>query len=375
MQKTKKTIPIFWPYIPKKKILKEISHTLSGRWLGQGPKVDQFEKELGKAFGYKYPLFVNSGTAALELAYHLIGLKPGDEVIATVLTCTATNIPLVRKGVKIVFADIDRKTLNIDPADIEKKITKKTKAIVAVHLGGIPVDDRVFTIGKKHKIPVVVDSAQHHAPSKGDYVCYSFQAIKHITTCDGGMLVVHDLEEHKRAKLLRWFGIDREQKARNNWQAWRGRAMTMDIQEAGYKWQPTDIDACFGLAALPDLPRVMKHSKSLADEYLKNLKPLRNVVTPVVGGSNWLFGVLTEDRDSLAEYLTNKGVENNMVHLRNDIFEIFKPYKSPCPNMDWVEPRYLYLPINTKVTRDDVRYICKEISSFYENKKPKIVGA
>ena len=86
MKKVNKTIPIFWPYIPKKKILKEISHTLNGRWLGQGPKVDQFEKELGKAFGYKYPLFVNSGTAALELAYHLIGLKPGDEVITSVLT-------------------------------------------------------------------------------------------------------------------------------------------------------------------------------------------------------------------------------------------------------------------------------------------------
>ncbi len=375
MQKTKKTIPIFWPYIPKKKILKEISHTLSGRWLGQGPKVDQFEKEFGKAFGYRYPLFVNSGTAALELSYHLIGLKPGDEVVTTVLTCTATNIPLIRKGVKIVFADIDRKTLNIDPSDVERKITKKTKAIVAVHLGGILVDDRIFKIGKKYKIPIVVDSAQYHAPSKGDYVCYSFQAIKHITTCDGGMLVLNNQKEYKRAKLLRWFGIDRELKARKNYQAWEKREMTFDIEEAGYKWQPTDIDACFGLAALPDLPKVIKYSKSLADEYLKNLKPRRNVITPVAGGSNWLFGVLTEDRDDLAEYLTNKGVENNMVHLRNDIFEIFKPYKSPCPNMDWVEPRYLYLPINTKVTRDDVRYICKEIRSFYGTKKPKIVGA
>ena len=368
MKKEKKIIPIFWPYVPKKKILKEISHTLSGRWLGQGPKVDQFEKEFSKALGYKYPLFVNSGTAALELAYHLIGLKPGDEVIAPVLTCTATNVPLVRKGVKIVFADVDKKTLNVDIADIERKITKKTKAIVAVHLGGIPVDDKLFKIGKKYKIPIVIDSAQHHAHSKGDYVCYSFQAIKHITTCDGGMLVVNNLQEYKRAKLLRWFGIDREQKVKNNWQAWKGRAMTMDIQEAGYKWQPTDIDACFGLAALPDLPKVIAYRKGLAGEYLKNLKSLRDVVTPIVGGSNWLFGILTEDRDNLAAYLTDKGVETNLVHLRNDIFEIFKPYRSACPNMDWVEPRYLYLPMNTKVTKKDVRYICSQIQNFYDSK-------
>lgn len=364
----KKTIPIFWPYIPKKKILKEISHTLSGRWLGQGPKVDQFEKELGKAFNYKYPLFVNSGTAALELAYHLIGLKPGDEVITTVLTCTATNIPLVRKGIKIVFADIDRKTLNIDPADVEKKITPNTKAIVAVHLGGIPVDDRIFKIAKKHKIPVVVDSAQHHAHSKGDYICYSFQAIKHITTCDGGMLAVDNIDEYKRAKLLRWFGIDRELKVRKNFQAWERREMTFDITEAGYKWQPTDIDACFGLAALPDLPKVMKYRQGLADEYLKNLKPLRSVVTPISGGSNWLFGILSEDRDNLAGYLNNKGIETNLVHLRNDIFEIFKPYRSDCPNMDWVEPRYLYLPMNTKVTKKNVKYICNKIKEFYGQK-------
>lgn len=365
----KKTIPIFWPYIPKKKILKEISHTLNGRWLGQGPKVDQFEKKLCKAFNYKYPLFVNSGTAALELAYHLIGLKPGDEVIAPVLTCTATNIPLVRKGVEIVFADVNRKTLNMDPADVERKITKKTKAIITVHLGGIPVDNKLFQVGKKYKIPIVVDSAQHHANSKGDYVCYSFQAIKHITTCDGGMLVVQDLEQHKRAKLLRWFGIDREQKARNNWQAWKNRHMMMEIEEAGYKWQPTDIDACFGLAALPDLPKVLKYRQDLADEYLKNLKPLQSVVTPITGGTNWLFGILSEDRDNLAAYLNNKGVETNLVHLRNDAFKVFKPYKSECPNMDWVEPRYLYLPINTKVTKADVKYICNNIKRFYDSRQ------
>ena len=361
-----KTIPIFWPYIPKAKILKQISHTLSGRWLGQGPKVEEFKKAFGKSLGYKYPLFVNSGTAALELAYHLIGLKPGDEVIVPVLTCTATNLPLIRREVEIVFADIDKKTLNMSSVDVERKITKKTKAIVTVHLGGIPVDDKIFSIAKKHKIPVVVDSAQHHQHSKGDYICYSFQAIKHITTCDGGMLVLTNSKEYWRAKLLRWFGIDREQKIKKGWQAWKGRAMTLDIEEPGYKYQPTDIDACFGLAALPDLPKIIKYRQSLVKEYKKNLKPLSNVITPVAGGSAWLFGILSENRDKLAEYLENHGVETNMVHLRNDLYSVFKKYKSDCPNMDWAHDRYLYLPLNPKVTLADVRYISKKIKEFHQ---------
>lgn len=366
----KKVIPIFWPYIPKKKILREISDTLNSRWLGQGPKVELFEKEFGKMFGYKYPLFVNSGTASLELAYHIIGLGRGDEVIVPVLNCTAGQTGLLRREVEIVFADISKEDFNISFEDIEKKITVKTRTVVAVALGGIDVDERIYPYLKKRGISFIIDASQHHEPKvlKADYICYSFQAIKHITTCDGGMLCFTNQKEYKRAKLLRWFGIDRELKAKKNYQAWERRQMTFDIEEAGYKYQPTDIDACFGLAALPDLPKVINYHKTIANEYLKGLKPLRNFITPIAGGSYWLFGILTEDRDALAEYLKNKGVETNLVHLRNDIFTIFKPYKSHCPNMDWVHDRYLYLPINPKVTKSNVKYICDKIRLFYKNK-------
>lgn len=361
-----KVIPIFYPYIPKKRILKEISETLNGRWLGQGPKVDKFEQEFGKKFGYKYPLFLNSGTSALELAYHLVGLKEGDEVIVPILDCTAGQTGLVRRGVKIVFADIERHTLNIDPEDVVKKITPKTKAIVAVNLGGIPVNKKVFSIAKKYKIPVIVDAAQDHEPKvqPGDYVCYSFQAIKHITTCDGGMLCVKDKKTHRRAKLLRWFGIDREAKQKHNYQAWERRQMTFDIEEAGYKYQPTDIDACFGLAALPDIDKVVKYHRDLAIEYLKNLE-LLDKIDVVIGGSCWLFGILLDKRDELADYLKSFGIETNMVHLRNDIFKVFGGKRLNLPNMDWIEPRYLYLPLNPKVTKADVKFICSKIKEFY----------
>ena len=366
-------IPIFYPYQgANKEILKELKNTLSSRWWGQGPKVDLVEKEFSKKFGYKYPLFVNSGTSALELVYHLMGLKEGDEVIVPVLDCTAGQTGLLRRMVKIIFADIEKETLNIDPTDLEKKITKKTKAIVIVYLGGVLVNEKIFKIAKKYKIPVIVDAAQHHEPITlpGDYVTYSFQAIKTITTGDGGMLCLKNKKDYKRAKLLRWFGIDREQKAKKGWQAWQKRQMTFDIEEAGYKMQPTDIDASFMLVMLKHLDKILEYRKKLVLEYMKNLeKNPDEVMNYITGGSYWLFGIVCEKRDELAEYLKNNNIECNLVHLRNDLFKIFKKFKSPCPSMDFIENKYLYLPLNNKVTIKDVRFICKKIKEFYNGRR------
>jgi len=356
-------IPLFYPYIPKEKILREIEDTLNGRWLGQGPKVNKFEQRFGEVFNYKYPLMVNSGTSALELAYHLIGLRSGDEVIVPILDCTAGQMGLKRLGVNIVFADIDD-SLNINPDDVEQKITSKTKAIVGVHLGGIPFNSKLNEICKRHNIPLIVDAAQHFTHCEGDYICYSFQAIKHFTTCDGGMLVLSNEEEYKRAKLLRWFGIDREIKEKNNYQAWQRREMTFDVFEAGFKFQPTDIDASFGLAAIDDIDMIIQYRKELAELYVGNL-PTQCI--PICGGTYWLMGILAEDRDNLAEYLTSNGVDNNLVHLRNDIYTLFGAERLNLPNMNRLEDKYLYLPLNTKVTKNDVLYICKLITQYYAN--------
>lgn len=355
-------IPLFYPYIPKEKILKEIEDTLNGRWLGQGPKVNRFEERFNTVFGYKHALMLNSGTSALELAYHLIGIKEGDEVIVPILDCTAGQMGLKRKGVNIVFADIDD-NLNIDPDDVAKNITSKTKAVVGVHLGGIPFSSKINDICKQHNIPLIVDAAQHFAHCDGDYICYSFQAIKHFTTCDGGMLVLNDEDTYKRAKLLRWFGIDRDLKEKKNYQAWERREMTFDVFEAGFKFQPTDVDACFGLAAIDDLDAIISHRKKLAELYVKNL-PVQ--CKPICGGTYWLMGILTEKRDDLAQYLTSNEIDNNLVHLRNDIYHIFGGTRLDLPMMNKIEPNYLYLPLNTKVTEQDVLFICDTIRNFFK---------
>jgi len=355
-------IPLFYPYIPKEKILKQIEDTLNGRWLGQGPKVNQFEKKFGEVFGYEFPLMLNSGTSALELTYHLIGLKEGDEVIVPILDCTAGQMGLKRRGVNIVFADIDD-NLNIDPEDVKRKITSKTKAVVGVHLGGIPFNTTLNDVCKQNNIPLIVDAAQHFDHCDGDYICYSFQAIKHFTTCDGGMLILNDVETYKRAKLLRWFGIDRDLKEKNNYQAWQHREMTFDVFEAGFKFQPTDIDACFGLAAIEDLDKIINHRKKLADLYVKYLP---KECKPICGGTYWLMGILTERRDDLADYQTSKNIDNNLVHLRNDIYSVFGGKRENLPKMNELESQYLYLPLNTHVKDEDVLYICKCIKEFYK---------
>ena len=195
----KKSIPLFYPHIPKKAI-KAIEGVLRSRWIGQGPLVDKFEKIFSKKFCDGVPtIAVGSGTDALHLAFILADLKKGDEVICPVFTCTATNLPLLYMGIKIKFADADPKTLNIDLKSVEKLITKKTKAIVFVNYGGI-IDNlkKLNQIKKKYKIKLIQDAAQSLGAkfknksicNYADFTIFSFQAIKHITSADGGALII-----------------------------------------------------------------------------------------------------------------------------------------------------------------------------------------
>ena len=247
MPNTGKGTLLFQPYISKKS-KKNINKVLSGRWIGQGPMVDKFENKFKKMFGgNNHAIATGAGTDALHLAYILAGLKKGDEVITTVFTCSATNIPLLYMDIKIKFADVDVRTMNICTESVKKLISKKTKAIIFVDYGGLPCDlEELNKIAKKYKIPLIEDAA--HAlgaryknkmiGSISDFTTFSFQAIKHFTTGDGGMLTIKDKNLVKKAKRIRWFGIDREGKQKGTWKN--------DVFEIGYKYQMTDISATLG---------------------------------------------------------------------------------------------------------------------------------
>jgi dTDP-4-amino-4,6-dideoxygalactose transaminase len=355
-------IDLFRPFVPKE-ARDAVDEVLRSRYIGQGPRVDQFERAFEKRFGIspKNAVSLNSGTAALETAYDILGLKAGDEVISTPLTCTATNIPLIRRGVKIVWADILPDTLCIDPIDVHAKITKKTKAVVQVHLGGLKAD-----VGHLH-VPVISDAAQALGIFNGDFTCCSFQAIKHLTTGDGGMFVVHSKDrnnerDRNNVKLLRWFGIDRERKLRNNWQAYTERQMTFDIQIPGHKRQMTDIAAAMGLVGLQKYDWMMATRGQQFQIYQQRLAGIDGIQL-IDGEENkhWLATVLVERRDDFAKAMFEADIDTNLVQLRNDIFKLFGGTRAELPVMNDVEGKYISIPLGPHLSDDDINFVCDKI--------------
>lgn len=369
MEDKSDNIVMFYPHVSElaKSLVME---TLDSRWIGQGPKVKLFEEDFSKKFGSSSPaIAVGSGTDALHLSYMLANLEPGDEVIAPVFTCTATNIPFLYMGVKINFADIDPETMNIDVSHVRQLMNQNVKAIVCVHYGGLPCDmDELQLIADEWGVPIIEDAAHAvgakykgvNVGSISDFTMFSFQAIKHITTGDGGMLIIKNKDLVDKAERIRWFGIDRKSKQAGIWEN--------DITEVGYKYQMTDIAAAMGIASLSEFDEQSKLRKELFETYeveLANCDRLK-----VIGGgfsdrehAAWLFTVLVEDRYTLQQKLRENGIESNQVHFRNDRYSIFNEFieGKSFPNMDKLEDNYLVLPLHTKMSKDDVKRVCKVI--------------
>ncbi|BCJ94170.1 capsular polysaccharide biosynthesis protein [Anaerocolumna cellulosilytica] len=360
-------INLFYPYISES-CLEEIQDTLKSRWIGQGPKVDQFETSFSrKIVNNKECVAVGAGTDALHLAYVLAGIKAGDEVICPVFTCTATNIPLLYQNAKVIFADIQKESLNIDPNHVKKLVSEKTKAIVCVDYGGLPADlDELKEIANEYNIPLIEDSCQAMgATYKGqpigtiaDYTVFSFQAIKHITSGDGGMLVCKNKEAAVKAKRLRWFGIDRKAKQNGTWDN--------DITEVGYKYQMTDLGASLLIPALNEFDSLLKHRKKLFNMYVDELEAIQGI--DVVGkdktdrsNAAWACTVSVENAKELQRKLREYNIESNQVHYRNDRYSIFANSCGEFPNMDYMEERYLLLPLHHKITEENIVKICSII--------------
>jgi dTDP-4-amino-4,6-dideoxygalactose transaminase len=362
-------IVLFHPHIPKN-AASYVIDTLSTRWIGQGPKVEKFENEFSRKFcNGRTAVATGSGTDALHLAYILADLKPGDEIISPVFTCTATNIPFLYMGVKVVFADINKNTLNISVEHVRELINERTKAIVCVHYAGLPCDmDELNAIAKEWNIPVIEDAAHALGASyKGvpvgaisDFTMFSFQAIKHITTGDGGMLSLRDETLRQKAERVRWFGIDRTAKQNGHWDN--------DIKEVGYKYQMTDIAAALGLAGLEEFDKIIEYRQKLFSVYEKNLANIPGLsfiggrCTDRVHGA-WLCTVSAEKRVDLQKKLREHRIESNQVHYRNDRYSIFGSRRDNLPNMDAIEDKYLVLPLHTKISEEDVIKICEIIKS------------
>jgi perosamine synthetase len=368
MQAGEGNIVLFYPHVSER-VRQSVFDQLGTRWIGQGPAVERFENEFSKRFcGGLNTAATGSGTDALHLAYLLAGIQRGDEVITPLFTCSATNIPLLYIGAKPVFADVQPDTLNLDPEHVRSLITSKTKAIICVHYGGLPCDmDELQAIANEAGIPIIEDAAHAVGASyKGrsigsisDFTMFSFQAIKHITTGDGGMLAMKNSWLLPKARRIRWFGIDREAKQQSHWDN--------DIFEVGYKYQMTDIAASMGLAGLEEWDDTQKQRQRLFAIYEKGLSKISGL--SFIGGgytdrvhAAWLCTVKAENRVGLQHKLREHGIESGQVHYRNDRYSIFQDSRGRFPNMDAVESQYLVLPLHTKMSEEDAQKVVSTIN-------------
>lgn len=319
---------------------------LMGTQLAEGPVVKIFEKEFAAMFGFDRRLVVsvNSGTSALELAYELAGIGPGDEVITPVLTCTATNLPLIHRGAKIVFADIEG-DLNVSIKNIEKKITPKTKAIVFVHFGGNNRGlGQLLVLARRYNLRVIEDAAQAVGSSfwgKADFTCVSLQAIKTLTSGDGGFLICSELEDAYTAKKLRWFGYDRDEKQKLG---------DTDLEIAGYKYHMNDISAAIGLGNLRSLVYAIdRRTKAKAAYRSWDLRDRFLIIAP------WLVILRHPFAEQVAKALKAEGIDCGQYHYRNDRYSVFGGADAAdLPIMDLVERQYLLLPFHHDITPQDV---------------------
>ena len=359
-------IPLFKVHMPPS-VLEPLKQTLLSGYIGEGPKVQEFEKNLSEYIGNPYVLTTNNCTSAIQLALRLADVQHGDEVISTPMTCTATNEPILAAGANIVWADVQPNTGNIDPESIARRITARTKAIIVVHWGGYPVDlDEINRIAKAHNIKVIEDAAhafgsEYQGQKLGchsDFICYSFQAIKHITTVDGGALVCRRESDYKRGKLLRWYGIDRE----TNRKDFRCED---DILEWGYKFHMNDVAATIGIEQMKYHAQIVQDRQKQAQFYIENLKDVDCLSLPEFKPDRtsafWLFTIFVDRLQRFMEMMEKKGIMVSKVHARNDTHTMFKPFRVNLPGLDAFYQKHVCIPIGFWVTPHDLRYIVDAI--------------
>ncbi len=351
----------------------KVAEVLNSGFIGEGPRTKEFEENLRSWIGNDYISTTNAATSAEHLALHLAkkpwAIESGDEVLSPPLTCTATNWPTLANNLKIKWVDVDPNNLNMDLDDLERKISHKTKAIMVVHWGGYPIDlDRLKSIQQKTKKlygfePVIIEDCAHALGSTykgrkignhGNFCTFSFQAIKHITSVDGGMLVCPDSETHRRARLIRWYGIDRE----TNRKDFRCEA---DIPEWGYKFHMNDVIATIGNENLKHADRVIGKHKENAKFYDENLKSVNGVTLlerkPDRESAFWIYSLLVENKTGFMQWMKECGVMVSQVHERNDKHSCVSEYASHLPTLDTVTPRLISIPVGWWVTEEERQYI------------------
>lgn len=348
--------------------IQAVIEVLRSDYITTGPKVEEFERIVAQYVRAKYAVAVSSGTAALHAACFAAGIKNGDEVITTPITFAASSNCILYCGGKSVFADIDSKTYNIDPIDIENKITEKTKAILPVHFTGQPCDmDRINSIAKRYNLTVIEDASHAlGADYKGkmigsisDMTVFSFHPIKHITTGEGGMITTNDENLYNKLKLFRNHGINRD--GLNDKGDWYYEQL-----ELGYNYRISDIQCALGISQMKKIQKFVKRRREIADIYNRAFEQNKNIIVPYQLEScnnSWhlyVVQILNKNRKLIFDQLRNLGIGVNVNYI-----PVYKhPYYQKngydeirCTNAENLYENILSLPIFPKMSDVDINSV------------------
>lgn len=382
-------IPLFKVFMSPD-VEREVPKTLLSGFITQGPKVEEFERQLTEKLHVPYILTLNSATSGLTLALRLLqnantevgwpGIdKETDIVLTTPLTCTATNWPILANGMKLQWVDVDKKTCCMSLEDLERKITKLTKVIYIVHWGGSPIDlDALDEILDRKKLeigfrPMVIEDCAHAFMTKynnkylgtHNNICvYSLQAIKHLTSADGGLITLPSKDLYERAKLLRWYGIDRDQRNYSR----KDFRLENDVVEWGYKFHMNDLNATIGLCNLQHIDELIMTHKQNARRYNTELVGLNKIklleVNQKSDSSYWIYTLFVDDVVAFINFMKDKGIASSQVHKRNDVHTCVSDFVCELPNLTEIENHYVCIPVGWWVSDEQITFIINSIREY-----------
>lgn len=378
-------IPLFKIFIAPE-CIENIKQVFESGMISQGPVVEQYETELKKYFGNNRLLSLNSATSGLTLALRLLNIPADSIVLSTPLTCTATNWPILANGYKIKWIDVDPNTCNMDLTDLEKKLNNTTRVVIFVHWGGYPIDlDKLEDIKNNYRrmynqeLYIIEDCAHAFGAIykynkignvKQNICVFSTQAIKHLTTIDGGFITLPNDEMYKRAKKLRWFGIDRDMRTSPGGDF----RLEPDVPEWGYKYNMNDVNASVGLANLKYIDQHLTAIRQVAEYYNTVLKDVQGVeLLNITHGSNpayWIYTIKIIDKHGFIKYMKEHDVMCSQVHHRNDTHSCVKEFKSSLPQLDILENKIVSIPCGWWITPEQAEKIVWLIKEWCKKKVP-----
>jgi dTDP-4-amino-4,6-dideoxygalactose transaminase len=353
-----------------------VSNVLHSGYIGEGESVRAFQHECGERLKNKYVLPLNSGTSSLQLALTLADVKPGDFVISTPMTCLATNMAILNVGAHILWADVDEHTGNIRVDDVRRILQDfdwrgpdQIKAVMCVHWGGYPCDlQELWDLNECYAVAIIEDAAhawladykQNKVGSESDFACFSFQAIKHLTTGDGGLLSVNSKEVYERARLLKWFCLDRGINTELRCQ--------QDPCESGFKYHMNDIAAAIGLSNVERSIRSVYLARQHATIFDAAFRQLKRLMLPGYKrdrlSSYWLYPLLVDDKKAFIKHACEHGVNVSPVHARNDTKTVFSDYKAVLPGVDFFDKHQVNIPVGWWLSEKDLSTIIDMVRSF-----------